>query len=77
MYIKVTVVSESREEKVIQTAEDSFTVRVQEKPKRGMANRKVCALLTTQFGNKNRLRIISGYQSPHKIIVVDPVRSPI
>ncbi len=70
MYIKVHVVTESKKE-VIAEKDDLIYVSVREKAEQGLANRRVLLLLKGKFGNKARLRIVSGHHSPHKIISVD------
>ena len=70
MYIKVHVVPESRDEKLIEK-KDVLYVWIREKAEHGAANRRVCELLLSHFGKGKRLRIVSGHHSPHKIISID------
>ncbi|UZE92943.1 MAG: DUF167 domain-containing protein [Candidatus Nealsonbacteria bacterium] len=49
MLIKVKVFPASKEEKIIKKKEDSFEIRVKEKPIRGEANRAVIDVLSNFF----------------------------
>ena len=72
MYIKVHVGTNCKEEKFEQKAEDFFVIHVKEKPERGLANKKVVEMLRTHFGpSAKAIRIVSGYDSPSKLVSVD------
>ena len=71
MYVKVHVIPESREEKLAER-KDTLFVWVREKAERGAANRRVLELLKVHYGRGKKFRIVSGHQSPHKIISVEP-----
>jgi len=49
MLIKVKVFPNSKKEEVIKKSEDSFEVRVKEKPEKGKANREVVRVLKFLF----------------------------
>ena len=82
MYLKVHVGTNCKEEKldpptrgygVARTkARDYFIIHVKEKPERGLANKRVVEMLRKHFGKKAKaIRIVSGYDSPSKLISVD------
>lgn len=71
MYVKVHVLSESKDEYVREEDRDTLVVAVREKAERGMANRRVLELLRAHFGKGKQVRIVSGHHSPHKILSVD------
>ena len=70
MYIKVQVLSESREEGITEKDELLY-VSVREKPEHGAANRRMLELLRARFGIGKRLKIVSGHHAPHKVLSVD------
>ena len=49
MLIKVKVFPNSKEEEIIKKSEDSFEVKVKEKPVKGLANRAVINVLSLYF----------------------------
>jgi len=74
MYIKVHVGTNCKEEKFEQKESDFFIIHVKEKPERGLANRRVVEILRYHFGPKAKaIRIVSGYDSPSKLVSVDLV----
>jgi uncharacterized protein YggU (UPF0235/DUF167 family) len=71
MYIKVEVNPGAKKERLEKLDEDSFFIAVREKAERNLANRKILSLLAIYLGLPvNKLRIISGHRSRHKIISV-------
>lgn len=70
MYIKVHVYPESKLEFFKKTDADTFAVAVREKAKAGAANSRVLAVLRKHFPAA-RVYIVSGHQSPHKIVSVE------
>lgn len=72
MYLKISVVTEAKEESVVKTGSDSFDISVREKPEQNQANKRVLELIRGHFkGKAGVIRIINGHHSPHKIISVD------
>jgi len=72
MYIKVHVGTDCKEEKFEKKADDSFLIHVKEKPERGLANKRVIEMLRSHFGPAAKaIRIVSGYDSPSKLVSVD------
>ena len=71
MLIKVKVFPASKEEKIIKKKEDSFEVKVKEKPIRGKANRAVVDALSN-FLNvpKNKIKLIKGFKQRNKIFKI-------
>lgn len=71
MLIKVKVVPEADEAKVIKRAEDEFKVKVKEKPERGEANKAVNRVLTNYFDlNEGDIRLVKGGKRRNKIFKV-------
>jgi hypothetical protein len=68
MLIKVKVFPESKEEDIIKKSENSFEVRVKEKPERGLANMAVISLLAYYFEiPRGKIRMIKGFRERNKI----------
>lgn len=71
MLIKVKVFPESEEEEVIKMAEDSFEVRVREKPERGLANKAVLRALSFYFQIPSfKVRLVKGFTERNKIFEI-------
>ena len=70
MYIKVHVVTESKQE-VVTEKDDLLYVSVREKAQQGLANRRMLELLRARFGTRTEIRIVSGHHSPHKIVSIN------
>jgi uncharacterized protein YggU (UPF0235/DUF167 family) len=72
MYIKVKVTAGARAEKIEKKSEDHYLISVREKAERNMANNRVCQIMASIFKVPGRaVRIISGHQSPSKILSVN------
>jgi len=72
MYIKVKAFPLSKKESVIKKSEDKFFVHIKDPAERNLANRRITVLLAEYFKiSKGKVRIISGYHSPSKIVSVD------
>jgi len=71
MLIKVKVFPNSKKEEVIKKAEDSFEIRVKERPVKGEANRRVIEVLVLYFKNpKAKIRLIKGFRQQNKIFEI-------
>jgi uncharacterized protein (TIGR00251 family) len=71
MYIKVRVVPEAKQEGVKKIKEDTFQVAVKEPAENNRANKRLLFMLAEHFGlSVGALRIVSGHQSPSKILTV-------
>lgn len=74
MYIKVKVQAGAKKEEIKQKNKDTFLVRVKEKAERNMANKRICEIMANKFGiSVKNIRIISGHQSPSKILSINLV----
>lgn len=71
MLIKVKVFPEEKEPEVLKKSEDSFDVKVKEKPKMGQANEAVISLLAYYFEiPRQKIRLIKGGKERHKIFEI-------
>jgi len=71
MLIKVKVFPNSKKEEVIKKSEDSFEVKVREKPERGLANKAVIDALSLYFKIPSlRVRLIKGFRQRNKIFEI-------
>lgn len=72
MYIKVKVQAGSKKETILQKSKDSYHISVKEPAERNLANRRICEILAIFLGvSPKSIRIISGHQSPSKIISIN------
>jgi len=75
MYIKLRVLAGAKKESFAEESKkpkNHFIVSVKEKAERNMANRRVVELAARYFGiPAGKARIISGHQSPGKILSLD------
>lgn len=71
MYIKVKVQAGSKKESIQQKNKDTYLVCVKEKAERNLANKRVIEVIgiILKVPVKN-IRIISGHQSPTKILSI-------
>ncbi len=69
MYLKIKVITESKKESIEKINEDTFEIRLKEKRERGMANSRIIELLQNIYPD-TKIRIVSGHQSPSKIVSV-------
>ena len=71
MLIKVKVFPVSKEEKIIKKKEDSFEIKVKERPIRGEANRAVVDVLSNFFNiPKNKVKLVKGFKQRNKIFEI-------
>ena len=70
LYIKIRVKPNSKKEEVIKKGEDHYVISIKERAERNMANKRIIEILKGMFP-KTFVRIISGHQSPSKIVAVD------
>ncbi len=72
MIIKVKVFPNSKKEEIIKKSEDSFEIKVKEKPVRGLANRAVANLLSLYFKIPvSRIRLVKGFKERNKVFAID------
>ncbi len=71
MYIHVKVQAGAKSESFEKLKEDHFELRVKEPAERNLANKRVLEIVKNHFSEAKRVRIVSGHQSPSKLISVD------
>lgn len=71
MLIKVRVFPKSKKEEIVRKSEDSFEIRIKEKPERGEANDSAIALLSSYLKiSEKSIRIIKGSKQRNKIMKI-------
>ena len=71
MLIKVKVFPNSKREEIIKKSENSFEVKIKEKPEKGKANREVVRILGFYFKiPESRIRLIRGFKKRNKIFEI-------
>jgi uncharacterized protein (TIGR00251 family) len=71
MLIKVKVFPNSKKEEIIKKSEDSFEVKVKEKPVKGLANRAVINILSLYFKVPvSKIRLVKGFKERNKIFEI-------
>jgi hypothetical protein len=72
MLVKVKVFPNSKKEEVVKKAEDSFEVKVRERPMMGLANRGVIKALSSYFKiPESKIRLKKGFRERNKIFEID------
>jgi len=72
MYIKVRVLAGAKKEDIKKKNKDTYIISVREKAERNLANRRICDIIAGIFSiSVKKVRIVSGHQSPSKILSVD------
>lgn len=72
MYIKVKVTAGAKKEDIKKKNKDTYVVFVREPAQRNLANTRVCTVLALFLGIPIKsIRIISGHQSPSKILSIN------
>ena len=71
MLIKVKVFPNSKREEIIKRSEDSFEIRVKEKPEKRKANREVVRILSFYFKiPESKIRLVKGFKERNKIFEI-------
>jgi len=71
MLIKVKVFPCAREEEIVVKSQDSFEVRIKEKPQMGQANKGVIRVLAGYFKvPESKIKIVKGFREPSKILEI-------
>lgn len=71
MYIKVKVQAGSKREVVTKKTENSYVISVKEPAERNLANNRIRGIIASLLHIPTKgVRIISGHQSPSKILSV-------
>jgi len=72
MFIKVKVFPNSKKKEIVKKSEDSFEIKVKEKPIKGEANRAVVELLADYLSlPAGRIRLIKGAKQRNKIFKIN------
>jgi uncharacterized protein YggU (UPF0235/DUF167 family) len=72
MYIKVKVQAGAKKEIITKKSEDTYIISVREPAERNLANKRICEIMASLLGiSIKNIRIISGHQSPSKILSVN------
>ncbi|MBM4387686.1 MAG: DUF167 domain-containing protein [Deltaproteobacteria bacterium] len=72
MFLKIKVFPGSKSDGIVKKREDTFEIRVKEKPERGEANRKAVSLIAEHLEiDEKKIRIIKGHHERSKILMVD------
>jgi len=72
MYIKVKVQAGAKKEEIKEKSENTYFISVKEPAERNMANRRICEIVASLYNiSSKQVRIISGHQSPSKILSIN------
>lgn len=72
MYIKVKVEAGAKKEKVLKSSKNRYSISVKEPAERNLANNRICEIIASIYEiNRKAVRIISGHQSPSKILSIN------
>jgi uncharacterized protein (TIGR00251 family) len=69
MYLKIRVFSDSKKESLEKVDEETFKIYTRAPAERGLANSRVVEMLSEIYPN-TKIRIVSGHQSPSKIVAI-------
>ena len=72
MLIKVKVFPGSKKEEIIKKSEESFDVKIKEKPERGLANKSLIKTLSLYFKTPTfKIKMIKGAKQRNKIFRIE------
>lgn len=72
MYIKVKVEAGSKKEKIGKLSDNRYEIKVKEPAERNLANTRIREIIADIYkANVKAVRIVSGHQSPSKILSVN------
>jgi uncharacterized protein YggU (UPF0235/DUF167 family) len=72
MYVKVKVQAGAKKETITRKNKDSYHISVKQPAERNLANTRVCEIIASSLGIPvKNIRIISGHQSPSKILSIN------
>ena len=72
MFIKVKVKAGVKKEKIEKKSDNSFIISVKEPAERNLANTRIREIISNLYNvNIKAVRIISGHQSPSKILSIN------
>jgi uncharacterized protein (TIGR00251 family) len=71
MFIKVKVFPDSKKDEIIKKADDRFEIKVKEKAKSGLANKKVIEILSKYLNvPEEKLILVRGAKQRNKIFEI-------
>ena len=71
MYLKISAITNSKKDEVIQKAKDTYIVYTKEKPEAGQANKAIITLLSRHLHvPQGKIHLIRGARQPHKIVEI-------
>jgi len=71
MFIKVKVFPDSKKDEIIKKADDRFEIKVKEKAKNGLANKKVIEILSKYLNvPEEKLILVRGAKQRNKIFEI-------
>jgi len=71
MLIKVRVFPGSKQEKIIKKTEDSFEVKIKQKPIQGQANQAVINALSLYFNIPDKkIKLVKGFRQRSKVFEI-------
>ncbi len=74
MYVKVRVQAAAKKEEIKVVSENRFAISVKQKALQNLANRRIVELVAYHYKVPvKKVRIVSGHQSPSKILSVDTI----
>ena len=72
MYVKFKVLASSKKEEIKKKSSDTYIVSVREPAERNLANKRIIEIAASLFNiSVKNVRIISGHQSPSKILSIN------
>ncbi len=75
MLIKVKVFSRSKKRGIIKKSDDSFEVRIKEKPLQGQANKEAIKVLAEYFEiPESNIRLIKGFRHTNKVFSIPEIK---
>ncbi len=70
-YLKVRVVTDSKEEQITRINEDTYKIEVKEKPENNSANNRIREILAREYEvDLGKIQIITGHHTKNKIIII-------
>ncbi len=71
IFIKAKIFPDSKKQEIIKKDENSFEIRVKEKPKQGKANQGAIIILSRYFNvSPEKIRLIKGFHRASKTFVL-------
>ena len=71
MFIKIKVQTNCKKEEIIKRGENSFLIKVKEKPIQGRANDRILEMISEHLSIEvKKIRIIKGSKMPNKLLEI-------